>query len=60
MLNDFDEINQILNEMAEDGILEPLAEPIDSSDCSPFDYAEVTGLWEEMYPEPLDANDFVW
>jgi hypothetical protein len=60
MLNDFDEINRILNEMAEDGILEPLAEPIDSNDCSPFDYAEVTGLWEEMYPEPLDANDFVW
>jgi hypothetical protein len=60
MLNDFDTINQILNEMAEDGILEPLAEPIDASDCNPFDYAEVTGLWEEMYPEPLDANDFVW
>jgi hypothetical protein len=60
MLNDFDEINRILNEMAEDGILEPLAEPIDSNDCSPFDYAEVTGLWEEMYPEPLDSNDFVW
>jgi hypothetical protein len=60
MLNDFDTINQILNEMADEGILEPLAEPIDSNDCSPFDYAEVTGLWEEMYPEPLDANDFVW
>ena len=60
MLNDFDEINRILNEMAEDGILEPLAEPIDSNDCSPLDYAEVAGLWEEMYPEPLDSNDFVW
>jgi len=60
MLHDLDEINRILNEMAENNILEPMAEPIDASDCSPFDYAEVTGLWDEMYPEPLDANDLVW
>lgn len=60
MLHDFDEINRILNEMAEDGILEPMAEPIDEADCSPFDYAEVSGLWDEMYPEPLDENDLVW
>jgi hypothetical protein len=55
-----DTINAILAELAEQNIVEPMAEPIDASDCCPFDYAEVTGLWEEMYPEPLDANDFVW
>jgi hypothetical protein len=41
-------------------VVEPMVEPIDEPDCSPFDYAEVTGLWDEMYPEPLDINDFVW
>jgi hypothetical protein len=56
----FEEINAILADLAEQEILEPVAEPIDAADCSPFDYAEVTGLWDEMYPEPLDANDFVW
>jgi len=60
MLNDFDAINNILNAMADEGILEPMVEPIDTDECDPFDYAEVTGLWEEMYPEPIDANDLVW
>jgi hypothetical protein len=57
---DFEEINAILADLAEKEILEPVAEPIDASDASPFDYAEVTGLWDEMYPEPLDSSDFVW
>jgi hypothetical protein len=56
----FEEINAILAELAGMEIVEQSAEPIDANDCSPFDYAEVTGLWEEMYPEPLDANDLVW
>lgn len=56
----FEEINSILNQMAEEGIVEPMVEPIDEKDTHPMDFAEVTGLWEEMYPEPLDANDFVW
>ena len=59
-MHDFEEINAILADLAEQNIVEPAAEPIDSADASPFDYAEVTGLWDEMYPEPLDANDFVW
>jgi hypothetical protein len=57
---DFEEINAILADLADRDIVEPMAEPIDEADCSPFDYAEVTGLWDEMYPEPLDADDFVW
>lgn len=56
----FEDINKILSELAEQNIVEPMVEPIDEADCGPFDYAEVTGLWEEMYPEPLDANDLVW
>jgi hypothetical protein len=56
----FEDINVILNQMADEGILEPMAEPIDEADCNPFDYADVAGLWEEMYPEPLDSNDFIW
>jgi hypothetical protein len=36
---------------------EPMIEPIDSEDCGPFDYAEVTGLWDEMYPEPEEMVD---
>jgi len=63
MLNDFDAINDILNAMADEGTIEPMAEPIDSDDCSPMDYADVTGLWDEMYPEPetmVDEDGFVW
>jgi hypothetical protein len=59
MLNDFEDVNRILAEMVDDGMIEPIDDP----DCSPFDYAEVTGLWEEMYPEPeemVDENGQVW
>ena len=54
---DFEDINTILNAMADEGVLEPMAEPIDTDECDPWDYAEVTHLWEEMYPEPIDADD---
>jgi hypothetical protein len=60
MLNDFESVNRILAELADENILEPMVEPIDDPNCDPFDYAEVTGLWEEMYPEPIDADDLVW
>lgn len=63
MLNDFDNVNAILAELAEQNILEPMVEPIDEDDCHPMDYAEVTGLWDEMYPEPktyVDSEGFVW
>lgn len=58
IFEDTDTINAILAELAEKEIVEPMVEPIDESDCDPFDYAEVTGLWDEMYPEPLDMADF--
>ena len=51
---DFEDINRILAEMADEGILEPMIEPIDESNCHPLDWAEVVGcadeLFEDMYP----------
>lgn len=57
---DFEDVNAILAQLAADNAVEPMVEPIDESDCHPLDYAEVTGLFDEMYPEPLDINDLVW
>jgi hypothetical protein len=59
MLNNFDDVNAILADLAEQGILEPMVEPIDEPNCHPMDWAEVTGLadvlLEEIYPEILEA-----
>lgn len=61
MLHDFDEINRILAEMTSENMIEP----IDEADCHPMDWAEVTGLLDdvqdEIYPEPmLDENGVMW
>jgi len=63
IMYDFEEVNRALSELAIIGAVEPMVEPIDESDCSPFDYAEVTGLWDEMYPETekmVDEHGDVW
>lgn len=69
MLNDFEEVNRILAELAENDIVEPMAEPIDASDCHPMDWAEVVGIanevFDEIYPEAkmqtmVDEDGFVW
>ena len=57
---DFEEVNAILNQLADEGMVEPMVEPIDENDCHPLDWADVTGMFDEMYPEPIDANDLVW
>jgi hypothetical protein len=62
---DFEDINTILNQLADEGIVEPMIEPIDSNDCHPMDWAEVTGLADELadeiYPEPMvDDNGVLW
>ena len=49
--NTIDAVNAALAGMRDDGTIEP----IDEVDCGPFDYADVTGLWDEMYPEPMDS-----
>jgi hypothetical protein len=59
MLNDLDEANSQLSYLAEQGIIEPMVEPIDEPDCHPMDWAEVTGLAEilveDIYPEIVEA-----
>ena len=50
---DFEDINAILNSCADEGVIEP----IDENDCHPLDWAEVTGLsdelFDEIYPESV-------
>ena len=55
MLNDFEDVNRILAEMAEQGIVEPVVEPIDEDTCHPLDWAEVVGvdIFDEIYPESV-------
>jgi len=63
MFNAFDDVNAILADLAEQGTLEPMVEPIDEPTCDPMDWAEVTGLADEMYPEPemmVDENGVPW
>lgn len=64
---DFEEINAILNEMADTGIVEPVVEPIDENDCHPLDWADVVGVdvFDEVYPDAnmktmVDEDGFVW
>jgi hypothetical protein len=64
---DHEDINAILNDFAEKGILEPMVEPIDEDTCHPFEWAEVVGIedeiFEEMYPhaeEMMDEHGKAW
>jgi len=61
MLNDFDDVNRILAEMSDEGMIEP----IDEADCHPMDWAEVVGIadeiFDEVYPEPMvDSDGILW
>jgi hypothetical protein len=49
---DFEDVNQILAELADAGIVEPTIEPIDENDCHPLDWASVVGvdIFDEVYP----------
>lgn len=57
MIHDLDEVNSLLADLAEQGILEPMVEPIDEPNCHPMDWAEVTGLADtlvdDIYPETI-------
>ena len=52
MLNDFDEINGMLNAMTEEGILEPMVEPIDDPNFEVdfWDWADIVGIVDEFVP----------
>lgn len=51
IFEDTDAINAFLAQLAEQDIVEPVAEPIDCADCHPMDWAEVTGLLDEVFDE---------
>lgn len=55
----FEDINMILAALADEGTIEPLAEPCDFSDAHPLDWAEVVGIVDEVadmiYPESVEA-----
>jgi len=53
MLNNFDDVNRILAELAEQGTLEPLVEPIDdpNMEVNYWDWADVIGVVDELIPE---------
>jgi hypothetical protein len=50
---DFEDVNQILAELSDAGIVEPTIEPIDENDCHPLDWASVVGvdIFDEVYQE---------
>ncbi len=61
MLNNFDDVNRILAELAEQNILEPMVEPIDDPnlEINYWDWADVIGVVDELVPdEPFSANAF--
>lgn len=69
MMYDFEDVNAILADLADKNIVEPMAEPIDESDCHPMDWAEVVGIaddmFDEIYPEAemremVDENGEAW
>ena len=49
MLHDFDEINMILAEMVDDGMIEPIDDGSLQTDFS--DWADVVGILDEIEPE---------
>jgi hypothetical protein len=53
MFNDFDYPNDVLNDLAEQGILEHMVEPIDdpSLQVSYWDWAETIGIVDDLIPE---------
>ena len=59
MLNDFDDVNRILAEMVDDGMIEPIDDP--NEEINFWDWADVVGVVDEFAPvEMLDENGEVW
>lgn len=55
MLNDFEDINRILTEMRDEGMIEPIDD--DSFEVHLDEWASVVGVVDEFYPE-YDWNPF--
>jgi hypothetical protein len=63
MFHDFDQVNAVLNAMADEGMIEPMVEPIDDSsvEVNFWDWADVVGVVEEFEPqEMVDDSGEVW
>lgn len=59
MLNDFEDVNRILAEMVDDGMVEPIDDP--NAEINFWDWADVVGVVDEFAPvEMLDENGEVW
>lgn len=52
MINDFEDVNRLLAELAEREIVEPMIEPIDdpNEEVNFWDWAEVVGIVDEFVP----------
>jgi len=60
---DFEDINAILAGMADEGILEPMVEPIDDPglEVNFWDWAEIVGCVDDFAPvEMMDENGEMW
>lgn len=60
MLNDFDSVNSVLNDLAEQGILEPMIEPIDDPNLEVdyWDWADVIGIVDDLIPAAPEEDTF--
>lgn len=59
MLNDFEDVNRILAEMSDEGMIEPIDDP--NAEINFWDWADVVGVVDEFAPvEMLDENGEVW
>jgi hypothetical protein len=58
MLNDFEDVNRILAELADNGTIEPMVEPIDdpNAEVNFWDWADVIGIVDEFVP----SDDPFW
>jgi hypothetical protein len=53
MFDAFDDVNDVLNTLAEQGIIERMVEPIDdpSLEVNYWDWAETVGVVDDLVPE---------
>jgi len=60
MLNDFEDVNRILAELADNGTIEPMVEPIDDPnlEINYWDWAEVAGIVDDLIPTAPEEDNF--
>jgi hypothetical protein len=59
MMNDFEDVNRILAEMTDEGMVEPIDDP--TLEVNFWDWADVVGVVEEFEPESMvDEDGTLW